>query len=136
MYADQGILMFSLHFMNTDSLYCEVWISLLVFSIEEQQQKKTNFIHHPDFFLTIISIEVKEIQKCHSFIYAISKFKYPLAYNLTQNMECEVYFDIMERKCNELSTSVLLCIMSFTIELFSEFLYFSYNIENCTSLQT
>jgi len=51
-------------------------------------------------------------------------------------MECEVYFDIMERKCNELSTSVLLCIMSFTIELFSEFLYFSYNIENCTSLQT
>ena len=26
--------------------------------------KKTNFIHHPDFFLTIISIEVKEIKKC------------------------------------------------------------------------
>ena len=26
--------------------------------------------------------------------------------------------------------------MSFTIELFREFLYFSYNIENCTSLQT
>lgn len=104
MHTDQGILIFSLHFMNTDSLYCEVWISLLVFSIEEQQQKKTNFIHHPDFFLTIISIEVKEIKKCNSFIYAISKFKHPLAYNLTQNMECEVYFDIIERKCNELST--------------------------------
>jgi len=25
---------------------------------------KTNFIHRPDFFLTIISIEVKEIKKC------------------------------------------------------------------------
>ena len=65
---------------------------------------KTNFIHHPDFFLTIISIEVKEIKKCNSFSYVISKFKHPLAYNLTQNMECEVYFDIMEIKCNELST--------------------------------
>lgn len=111
MSTDQGILMFSLHFMNIESLYCKVWIAFLVLSIEEKELYLLCRFFSDNHFN-----RSKGNKKCNSFIYSISKFKHPLEYNLTQNMECEVCFDTMERKCNELSTSVLLCITSFTIE--------------------